>query len=220
MSEMNFEVARHNMIEQQIRPWNVLDQNSLKILQEIPREEFVPKAFKQLAFSDMKIPLAHGQFMLEPKMEAHILQAVQVHEQDHVLEIGTGSGFLTAILAKIAKHVTSLDVHPELTEQAYSNLVPFKFDNIILETCDASQDYDTSRVFDVIIISGALQETPETYKNKLKVGGRLFLITGTNVAMNARLLTRVSDDQWSDIILFETEIDFLINKQSAKTFTF
>ena len=105
MNEMNFETARHNMIEQQIRPWNVLDQQSLLFLQDVPREEFVPKAFKQLAFSDMQIPLIQNQFMLEPKIEAHILQAVQVTSNDHVLELGTGTGYLTAVLAKKASAI-------------------------------------------------------------------------------------------------------------------
>lgn len=220
MNEMNFEIARHNMVEQQIRPWNVLDQQSLAILLDIPREEFVPEEFKKLAFSDMQIPLAHGQFMLEPKIEAQILQAVQIKDSDHVFEVGTGSGFLTAVLAKKAKHITSIEIHSELAEMARKNLEPYHFSNVRLETGDGINDYASSHHFDVIICSGALKQIPEKYKEMLNAGGRMFVVTGSDSAMEARLITRVSKDQWSDVVLFETEIDYLINEKCEQPFVF
>lgn len=220
MNDMNFETARHNMIEQQIRPWNVLDQHSLDALKHVPREDFVPKAFKKMAFSDVQIPLANNQTMLAPKIEAHILQAVQVQANDHVLEVGTGTGFLTALLAEKAKKVTSLEIFPELTNQAQKNIDQQGISNVQLETRDAAHGYASSINYDVIVLSGAMPDVPMDYKKLLSQGGRLFAVTGESPNMSARLLTRVADDQWSDVVLFETELDMLVNAEEKESFKF
>jgi len=220
MTEMNFETARFNMLEQQIRPWEVLDQNSLDIIEEIPREDFVAAPYKAMAFADIELPLGHGQYMLAPKIEAKILQALQIQKTDKILEIGTGSGYLTALLASQGQQVKSLDINPEFTELANSRLSALNISNVQLETADAAQDYDTTEKFDVIVITGSLPTLPNTYKKKLTTGGRLFVVTGQEPVMEARLVTRTSNDQWADVALFETQLAVLENAATTNAFNF
>ena len=224
MTEMNFETARFNMLEQQIRPWEVLDQTSLDIIEEIPREDFVTAAYKAVAFADIELPLGQGQFMLSPKIEAKILQAVQIQSSDNILEIGTGSGYLTALMATQGQQVVSLDIQAEFTHLSQTRLAALNIDNVRLETVDAAQDYSSDEKsdekFDVIVMTGSVPILPESYKQKLTIGGRLFVVTGQEPVMEARLITRISDDQWADVALFETHLAALENAQQPDPFSF
>lgn len=217
---MNFETARFNMLEQQIRPWEVLDQKSLDIIEEIPREDFVSAPYKAMAFADMELPLGQGQFMLAPKIEAKILQAVQIQKYDKILEIGTGSGYLTALMASLGQQIKSLEIRAEFTEQARSRLDTLNIGNVELETIDAAQGYDTNEKFDVIVITGSLPNLPDSYKNKLTTGGRLFVVTGQEPIMEAHLITRTSNEQWADVALFETQLATLDNAVMPNPFNF
>ena len=215
MFEMNFETARHNMIEQQIRPWNVIDPVALNALEAIPRENFVPEKLKKSAFSDVELPIGHNQVMLSPKIEAKILQTVQVQKTDNVLEIGTGSGYMTALLAYLAKQVCSVEIHEELSLDAQEKLSAEGFENISFIIDDASEDAEHKIAqhgpYDVIILTGSVAQLPERFKQNLKTGGRLFAVIGTAPTMEATLITRVSDNQFSCEGLFETEIPELEN---------
>ncbi len=217
---MNYETARFNMIEQQIRPWNVFNQQCLDHLTQIPREEFVPEKYKSMAFSDIEIPLEHGQTMLFPRIEARILEAVNIQADEVVLEIGTGRGYLTACLAQQAKHVTSVDLYQEFTDFAKAKLAELDIHNIQLETGDASTSYNPAAKFDVIILSSATADIPTFYKNALNVGGRLFVVCGEAPVMQAHLITHLADDVWSDDIIFETELAYLVNAQKQECFKF
>ncbi len=219
MFEMNFEIARHNMIEQQIRPWNVIDPVVLDVLEAIPRENYVSDKMKESAFSDVELPIGHDQLMLSPKIEAKILQAVQVQKTDNVLEIGTGSGYMTALLAQLADKVCSVEIHEQLSQQAQEKLTGEGFDNVTFVVADAARGFDQNAPYDVIILTGSVPQLPEAYKQSLKKGGRLFAVIGSAPVMEATLITRVSSSQYSTEILFETEIPVLENTTRDKTFT-
>jgi len=223
MIEMNFETARHNMIEQQIRPWNVIDPVALDALEAIPRENFVPENIKKSAFSDVELPIGHNQVMLFPKIEAKILQTVQVHKTDNVLEIGTGSGYMTALLAYLAEQVCSVEIHEELSLDAQEKLSAEGFENISFIIDDAAEDSEHKIAqhgpYDVIILTGSVAQLPESFKQNLKTGGRIFAVIGTAPSMEATLITRVSDNQYSYEALFETEIPELENMPKNDPFT-
>jgi len=218
MPELDFERARFNMVEQQIRTWEVLNDRVLNVLREVPRERFVPERYRKLAFADLRIPLPKGQYMLEPKIEARILQAVDPQKTEQVLHIGTGSGYLTACLARMAAHVTSVDIHPELTEMARANLAAVSIDNVTLKTGDAAQGWDDGRRYDVIVVGASLPELHRGFHESLNVGGRLFVIVGTPPVMEALLITRLAEDQWVQVSLFETNTPPLINAPVTKAF--
>jgi len=220
MIEMNFETARHNMIEQQIRPWNVIDPVALDALESIPRENFVSDAMKESAFSDVELPIGCNQVMLPPKIEAKILQAVQVQESDNVLEIGTGSGYMTAVLAHLADRVTTVEIHDELSQQAEAKVRAEGIDNVNFIVTDAANGFEQNGPFDVIILTGSVPKLPESFKQSLKPGGRLFAVIGTAPVMEATLITRVSSSQYSTEGLFETEIPELENVIKADKFVF
>ena len=223
MIEMNFETARHNMIEQQIRPWNVIDPVALDALEMIPRENYVADNMKGSAFSDVELPIGHKQVMLFPKIEAKILQSVQVKKTDNVLEIGTGSGYMTALLAHLADKVCSVEIYQELSEKAQDKLSAEGFENITLvvdNTEDSEQTIAQHGPYDVVILTGSVSQLPETYKQSLKIDGRLFAVIGTEPAMEATLITRVSPDQYACEELFETEIPALENMAKADCFEF
>lgn len=211
MIEMNFESARHNMIEQQIRPWNVIDPVALNALESIPRENFVSKAMKESAFSDTELPIGCNQVMLSPKIEAKILQAVQVQKTDNVLEIGTGSGYMTAVLASLADQVTTVEIHDELSQQAEKKLQAEGIENVNFIVADAANGFEQNGPFDVIILTGSVPQLPDSFKQSLKPGGRLFAVIGQAPVMEATLITRVSPEQYSCEPLFETEIPELEN---------
>ncbi|MCU7799981.1 MAG: protein-L-isoaspartate O-methyltransferase [gamma proteobacterium symbiont of Lucinoma myriamae] len=216
---MNFEIARHNMIEQQIRPWNVIDPVTLDALDAIPRENYVLEAMKESAFSDVELPIGHDQVMLFPKIEAKILQSVQVQKTDTVLEIGTGSGYMTALLAHLADKVCTVEIHEQLSLQAQEKLAAEGFDNVTFVVADAAKGFDQNAPYDVIILTGSVPQLPESFKQSLKKGGRLFAVIGTAPVMEATLITRVSSSQYSSEVLFETEVAALENVDYAETFT-
>lgn len=222
MFEMNFETARHNMIEQQIRPWNVIDPVALDAIEMIPRENFVPAELRNSAFSDVELPIGCNQVMLFPKIEAKILQSVQIKKTDSVLEIGTGSGYLTALLAHLAEQVCSIEIHEALSIQAQEKLNNEGFDNIKFIIDDASKvitdNSEQNTAYDVIVLTGSVSPLPDKLKQSLKIGGRLFAVIGTSPTMEATLITRVSTTQYSNEVLFETEIPELENMSKAKSF--
>src|SRR6476661_7334475 len=172
--QMDVERARFNMIEQQIRTWEVLDQRVLDLLFKLRREDFVPDPYRALAFADMGIPIGHGESMLQPKQEARMLQELTIKQQDQVLEIGTGSGYMTGLLASFAAHVYSVDIQPEFTRNAAAKLARNGIRNITLETGDAALGWNKQGSYDAILITGSLPILPETFKASLKPGGRLL----------------------------------------------
>lgn len=216
---MNLEQARFNMIEQQIRPWDVLDMRVLDLLKQVRREQFVPAASKALAFVDTEIPLGHGVTMWFPKLEARAIQALKLKASDTVLEVGTGSGYLTALLAKMAKQVTSVEIEPDLNSFAMRNLIAQHIDNVTLQVGDAAQQWGESE-YDAIVLTASVPVLPESYKNQLKVGGRLFAIVGDAPAMKAMLITRVAADKFESGTLFETAVAPLKNALQPQRFVF
>lgn len=217
---MGLEQARLNMIEQQIRPWDVLDQDILDMLLEVPRDRFVDDEHKGLAYADTTIALGLGQVMMHPKIEARMLQALQPHPTDKVLEIGTGSGYVTALLARLTHHVQSVDIYAEFTARAQKRLRALAIDNVTLETGDAARGWGENQLFDIIAITGSLPVLPEAFKQRLNRGGRLFVILGTSPVMEAVLLRRVGDSGWSREALFETDLPPLLNASTPSTFIF
>lgn len=222
---MNIEQARFNMVEQQIRPWDVLDQSVLDLLFKVRREEFVPAAHRALAFVDMEIPLGHykaseAQSMWSPKLEARAVQTLQLKQTDKVLEIGTGSGYLTALLASMTAHVTSVDIHAESLGEAGTRLKAHGFDNITLQAGDASRGWEQHAPYDVIIVTGSLPVLPDSLTAQLAPGGRLFAIVGDDPVMTARLVTCVSHGVFRSENLFETSLKPLINAQQPDRFRF
>jgi len=205
---MNIEQARFNMIEQQIRPWNVLELDILELLSVVRREEFVPAAYKSLAFSDTEIPLPGGESMLAPKIEARLLQQAQVKKHEQVLEIGAGSGYMAALLCYKARHVTTVEIDPELKALAEKNLAAYGITNVDVALGNGAQGWDlgTSKTYDVIFISGSLPTLPDAFLKQLNVGGRVVAILGDAPVMTAQIITRNADDSYSTVHLFETNV--------------
>ena len=201
---MNIEQARFNMIEQQIRPWDVLDTSVLELLAVVKREDFVPSAYRALAFVDTEVPLPGGQCMLAPKVEARLLQELGVHKHERVLEIGAGSGFMAALLAHRAQHVTTLEIDPELAELARANLRRAGVLNVSVVTADGSQGYAADGPYDAIALSGSVAEVPTALLAQLKVGGRLAAIVGQLPVMRAVLLERSGEQGVERRVLFDT----------------
>ncbi len=217
---MNIEQARFNMIEQQIRPWNVLDQDVLDALVVVKREEFVPAAYKSLAFVDTEIPLPGGEAMFTPKLEARLLQEVQLKKHETVLEIGAGSGYMAALLAHKGRHVTTVDILLELTALAESNLAKAGVTNVTVEHGDGAQGWAKGAPFDVIVISGALEVLPEAFLKQIKVGGRIAAIVGRAPAMTANIITRVSETAYDTVKVFETDVKYLRSAVTPSHFEF
>ena len=217
---MELEQARFNMIEQQIRPWDVLDQNVLDLLEQLPRENFVPPAYRELAYADIIIPLEHDQVMMQPKLEARMLQALQIHPTDRILEIGTGSGYVTALLSKSGAQVISIDIFPDFIQAAGKKLGEFGIANVTLETGDAANGWPTDEPYDVIAITGSLPILPPEFQRMLNRGGRMFVVTGESPAMEAVLIRRVGEHEWSRESLFETELPMLKNAPRPSQFVF
>jgi protein-L-isoaspartate(D-aspartate) O-methyltransferase len=217
---MNIEQARFNMIEQQIRPWNVLDQDVLDLLLVVKREDFVPAAHKALAFVDTEIPLPGGEAMFTPKTEARILQEVQLKKHENVLEIGAGSGYMAALLAHRARHVTTVEIRPELKELAQANLARAGVTNVSVELGDGAQGWAAGAPFDVIVISGGLEALPEAMLKQIKVGGRIAAIIGQAPVMTAQVITRVSDTAYDTVKVFETNVKPLVDAVKHSRFTF
>jgi len=211
MSDVNLQQARHNMVVQQIRTWDVLDQRVLDLLEELPREDFVPESYRKLAYADIAIPLSHAEVMMPPVVEARMLQALSVQPTESVLEIGTGSGFMTACLARLARHVFSVEIHPEFTAAAMQKLSAHGIINVTLEIGDAARGWPACGQVDVIAITGSLPILPDVFEHTLKPGGRLFAIVGDSPAMEATLITRLSETEFQREILFETDLPALRN---------
>jgi protein-L-isoaspartate(D-aspartate) O-methyltransferase len=217
---MNFEQARFNMVEQQIRPWEVLDGRVLSLLENIHREDFVPVRYRKLAFADLAVPLDCGQVMMRPKIEARMLQALALAEDETVLEIGTGSGFVTACLAGLAKRVVSVEIFRELHEEAALKLKDKKIRNAELFIGDVMKGWQPEQAHDVVVVTGSMPEVAEQFLGWVNPGGRLFVITGESPAMEARLLRRLDATEWSAESLFETDLPRLINAEHAPEFEF
>ena len=218
MTVLNFEEARHNMIVQQIQPCNVRDDQVLDLLRRVPREDFVPAEFKEHAFTDMKIPLGNGQEMMEPKLEAYMMQALQVQDKEKVLEIGTGTGYVTALLASLSRHVVTVDINEKAQKAAAEKLAAHYISNVTYEVGDAALGWEKQKPYDVIAITGSLPILPEVFQRNLNVGGRLFAIIGDSPAMDVIMITRISDNEWSHKVLLETDIPALINAAEPERF--
>ena len=224
MSDLNFDTARENMVEQQIRPWDVLEPRVLDVIRSIPRENFLPDEYKNIAYADTAIPL--GVFdgnecsMLHPIVEGRILQHLAITEDCTVLEVGTGTGYLTACMSKLGNHVDTVDIHEELTEIAENNLTELGINNVNFSTGDASRGWGQKPAYDAIAVTGSMPTMPEAYKKLLKVGGRLFVIIGEPPAMQAYLVTRISDKKWETEALFETSVCAIENSGTEEPFIF
>jgi protein-L-isoaspartate(D-aspartate) O-methyltransferase len=223
-TRFNMREARFNMIEQQIRTWEVLDPTVLQLLNDVPRENFVPAEYQGLAFADIEIPLGHGQTMLSPKLEGRILQALNVQKSHTVLHIGTGSGYFTALLASLAKQVISLEIEADLSAQAAKNLTKSNIQNVTLEVADGTlgrpNDKHGYEHYDVIVYTGSSPVEPANVRQQLTIGGLMFIVLGYAPAMQAMLIQRVSKTGYKEDVLFETCIPELINAPQAEQFEF
>ena len=221
---MNVEQARFNMIEQQIRPWDVLEPSVLGLLARVRREDFVPDAHQALAFVDTQVPLIEGSpqgtCMLEPRVEARMLQELRLQPSDRVLEVGTGSGFMACLLAGLAGDVTSLEIRAELAAQARENLRQAGVDNARVLQADGSTGHAQGGPFDAIVLSGSVAEVPAALLQQLKVGGRLLAIVGQQPIMRARLFTRAAEQAFSHVDLFDTVAPRLLNFPEPSRFKF
>lgn len=217
---MDLEKARFNMIEQQIRPWDVLDQEILDLLAVVKREQFVPTAYQALAFVDTEIPLPGGQNMLAPRVEARVLQELGVRKHENVLEIGAGSGYMAALLAHRARHVLTVDIRPELAALARDNLAKAGIVNAEVAEGNAAEGWSAGAPYDVICISGSLPLVPEAILSQIKVGGRIAAFVGTLPVMEAQLITRVSDTEYQTVNLFETAVAPLTGAKAPSRFQF
>lgn len=206
------------MLGQQIRAWEVLDDRVLRAIADTPRERFVPSDYRDLAFADTEIPIGHGQQMLAPKMEGRILQALQIERVDEVLEIGTGTGYLTACLARLGQQVASVDIVPDFVTSARARLGELELANVEIEAADAlAMDVPAGR-FDAIAVTGSVPELDVRFIQMLRPGGRLFVVVGRAPAMEARLITRHADGAWTTESLFETVLTPLINAERPEPF--
>ncbi len=221
---MDFEQARFNMIEQQIRPWEVLDPEVLELLSVIRREDFVPAAHRALAFADLELPIGGSanpsQTMLAPKTEARLLQEVDVRSTDRVLEIGTGTGYMAALLAAKAEYVYTVEIDPALAETARANLQRAGAANVAVEVGDGSRGWAAHALYDVIVVSASMPVLPDEFLSQLKVGGRLVAIVGEDPVMEAQLVTRTGENAYSTINLFETVVAPLVNAVQREAFVF
>ncbi len=203
----NLAQAKFNMIEQQIRPWEVLDSQVLNVFNAIERDHFIPEKYKGLAYADCQLPVVKGESMLPPIVEGRMLQAINLKPSDSVLEIGSCYGYITACLATLANHVTSLDKNAEATAMASDNLKQQNITNVDLQTIDSLDDVTVADRYDVITVcAGSLKTIPQNLQKALAIGGRLFAVTGTSPAKKASLMTRVSQNEWQVVTLFETDI--------------
>ncbi len=217
---MNIEQARYNMIEQQIRPWDVLDPRVLDVLREVPREDFVPPEFRELAFVDMNIRLPHGQVMMQPKLEARLLQEITLATSDRVLEIGTGSGYMTALLGSLAGEVDTVDIFPDFLESARAKLSAHDINNVNYFEGDGSQGWNEHGSYDAIVLTGSVPQLPESYRQLLNPNGRLIAVVGEDPVMEALLVTREAGDAWTVISIFDTSLPPLVNAQPRPKFVF
>ena len=217
---LDFERARFNMVEQQIRPWEVLDQRVLDLLMRVRREDYVPAQYVALAFADMEIPIGHGETMLAPKIEARMLQELALAPEDRILEVGTGSGYMTALLASLGSHVYSVDIVPEFIQTAGVKLAAHGVTNVTLESGDAARGWDRHAPYDAVVVTGSLPVLPDAFPKCLRPGGRLIVVVGEPPVMEAQLITCVTAGAYSTTGLFETCIAPLRNAVQPERFVF
>ncbi|RUL70989.1 protein-L-isoaspartate O-methyltransferase family protein [Dyella choica] len=217
---MNFDQARQNMVENQVRPWEVLDGRVLDVLRQVRREDFVPPAHRQLAFADMNLPLGHGEVMMKPIIEGRVLQALELKPEDNVLEIGTGSGFLSACLASLAAHVTSVDMHADLTAAAAERLKAAGIGNVQLITAEAVSGWQPQETFDAMVVTGAVYRIPDRFLGWLNPGGRLLVVRGESPVQQAVVLTHEGNGRYREESLFETDLPYLAHAQPPRQFVF
>lgn len=211
-------LARFNMVEQQVRTWDVLDPSILDLLHELPREDFVPEAYQGVAYADTNIPLGDGQFMLPPRIVARALQALAPRPLDRVLEVGTGSGYMTAALAHMASHVVSVEMSSSLHSQAVTRFKSMGIRNVSLVRGDGAHGWDADSPYDVIVFTGSMPTLDPALAQQLKLGGRLFAIVGQAPAMEAKLVTRVDASSWSTEGIFETVVAPLAGVEKPREF--
>ena len=208
------------MIVSQIRPWQVVDERVLDLLARLPREDYVPKQYRNLAFTDMNIPLGHGEVMMAPKLEARLAQELEINPTDKILEIGTGSGFMTALLAALGRHVISVEIRPEFTAAAATRLAHHGVRNITLETGDGARGWDRQKPYDVILLTGSTPILPDTFQQSLAIGGRLIAIVGKAPSMEVKRIRRLGEHSFEEKSLFETVIPPLQNALEPARFVF
>jgi protein-L-isoaspartate(D-aspartate) O-methyltransferase len=217
---MNFDQARQNMVENQVRPWEVLDGRVLDVLGRVRREDFVAPEHRQLAFADLCLPIGHGEVMMKPVMEGRVLQALAVKPEDHVLEIGTGSGFLTACLASLAARVVSVDMHADFTATAGQRLQAAGITNAQLTTGEAVSSWQPQGTFDVVVVTGAVHRIPDRFLGWLKPGGRLLAVRGESPVQQVMLLTSEGNGRYREEALLETDLPYLAHAEPPRRFTF
>lgn len=217
---MNHEQAHINMIGQQLRPWNVSDAKVLALLQQVPREDFVQPQYTGLAYADLELPLGYGEMMMVPRIEGRIVQALALKETDSVLEIGTGSGYMTALLAKLAKHVYSVERIKELSAAATGRLRNHNIDNVTLDIGDGAQGWAAHAPYDVIVLTGSVPVLASAFRDSLNIGGRLLAVIGEAPAMEATLITRVSADSFLRKVILETCVPQLVGAVQPEHFVF
>ena len=216
---MNIEFARRQMVEQQVRTWDVLDASILDVLSDVPREQFVAAGYESLAFAETELPIGHGQHMMTPNVEGRLLQALDIDASESVLEIGTGSGFVTACLAKLGSSVCSIDIYDDFLESAAANLADCGISNFELQNMDATQAMPDGQ-FDVIAVTGSIEVFDPRFVMALTPGGRLFVVVGNSPSMDALLIERSGDNDWRTSRLFETDLPPLVNAALPPQFSF
>ena len=217
---MNFEQARFNMVEQQIRPWEVLDERVLALLEKTHREDFVPVRYRKMAFTDMAIPLDHDQSMMKPVIEGRLLQALELKPDETALEIGSGSGFITACLSRMAKHVISVDIYEQFTNEVAAKLKEKDISNVELETGNVMTGWQPEQAHDVLVVTGSVPVIPDHFRGWVNPGGRIFVVCGDEPAMEAKLLTKLNATEWREESLFETNLARLIDAERPPEFEF
>lgn len=217
---MNFEQARQNMVENQVRPWEVLDLRVLDVLARVRREDFVPPQHRQLAFADVALPLGHGEVMMKPVLEGRVLQALDLKPTDRVLEIGTGSGFLAACLAGLAEHVTSIDIHADFTAVAGQRLAAAGIENVALVTGEAVEAWQPAGLFDAVVVTGAVYQIPSRFLAWLKPGGRLLAVRGESPVQQVVLVTHEEAGRYHEASLLETDLPYLAHAEPPRRFAF
>ncbi|MFM1782870.1 MAG: hypothetical protein RIS14_623 [Pseudomonadota bacterium] len=214
---MNVEHARHAMIEQQVRPWDIVDLQVLAAMSAVPRENFVPAAYRDLAFADTELPIGHGETMFKPVLEGRMLQGLKLQPNDEVLEIGTGTGFITACLASLCRSLVTVDLHADFIANAKNRLAALDLNNVRYEQADALA-FNPDQQFDAIAVTGAVTDVPQVFLDWLRPGGRLFIIHGQSPAQEAVCLTR-STQGFDTESLFETDIPYLVGAQPVDRFS-
>lgn len=216
---MKTDYARQQMVNQQVRGWNVYDERVLDMLRELPREHFVPGGFETLAFADVEIPLGHGEAMMTPTIEGRMLQALGLEGHEKVLEVGTGSGFMTACLARLSDHVTSIDIHADFVTAAARKLEQVGIDNVVIAVMDAMAELPEG-LFDAIAVTGSVERFEPLFVEALSNRGRLFIVEGSAPAMEAKLVQRTDEHDWQTISLFETNLKPLVHGALPPQFKF